>query len=526
MGILAVVPVLISQLMSFRYSVLFIFQIFFLANLPAFAICLLVSCVAVACRPLRFRSRFIAIALCATPQLLYWGYFGNTGGVEPIEWGISFAPWVCAWLDAMIIAGFILGIGHFTRYRPGLTWVFTTLTLVIAVVVFEKAIGFDELDYNLYVARNNPEHVSAFHDRSITKALDETMEDKKTKELLDRLSFPTDEIARRAELKTEIQKQASNDTWPSWFIAPPELAYQERKEELLEQYEVFTSKHPTSRRMPIALYYKAILTEYSPDGSLLGQKELLHFYSDHPYERAQKIWWELYRDFGASPESLEARWRMAKHLAGRRIFKDADELLAEAQSMLAIAQTKLTESEQASSNGLFGLFHSPAYSTITTHKLSELQKRLDQFQLLISSENQTKEPESIERLAKFVMLNPHALDYAQHLDGLLEQTESEDKLRDNILLAQAKLVDDEQRRAEKLAELHKEYGKTDGGMLALYELGLLKISMWHQQDQSNTELKQLYFNQARKALEDFLESYPNSFYVGQVQKNLDGLPAK
>jgi outer membrane protein assembly factor BamD (BamD/ComL family) len=525
MGVLAVVPVLISQLMSFRYSIPLILQIFVFANLPAFAICVLLSCIAVACRPLRFRSRFIAIALCAAPQLLYWGYFGPARGVEPIKWGVSFTPWICAWLAALIISGFVLGIGHFTRYRPGLTWIFTTLTLVIAVVIFEKAIGFDELGYNLYVAENNPEHVSAFHDRKITEALDRTMQDADTKELLDELFYPSDPIERRAELKTEIQKQLRNDSWPSWFIAPPELEYKQRKEELLKQYELFTTKHPTSRRMPTALYYKAMLTEYNPDPQLIGQEELLRFYSDHPHERAKKIWWQLCRDFGTSPESLEARWRMAKHLAGRGIFEDSDELLAEAQSMLTAVQAKLLEAEQTPPGGLFGLFRAPAYSAMTTRKLSELQRRLDQLQLLISSENRTQEPGSIERLAKFVMLNPHALDYAQHLDGLLEQTEAEDKLRDNILLAQAKLAADEHRRAEKLDELRKEYDKTDGGMLALYELGLLKISMWHQENQSNTELKKQHLKQAREYLEDFIKSYPNSFYTGQVQKNLDNLPA-
>ncbi|MEA3225418.1 MAG: hypothetical protein U9Q07_05665, partial [Planctomycetota bacterium] len=476
MGILAIVPVLISQLMSFRYSALFILQIFFLANLPAFSICVMISCVAAACRPLRFRSRFIAIALCAAPQLLYWGYFGGAKGVEPIEWGVSYAPWFCAWLDAMIIAGFVLGIGHFTRYRPGLTWIFTTITLVIAVVVFEKAIDFDELDYNLYVARNNPEHISTFHDQSISDALDKTMKDPGTRKYLDESFYPADQIARRAELKREIQKESCYDDWPSWFIVPPEFMYKQKKDNLLLQYEFFTRKRPISRRMPIALYYKAILTEYSPDVNLLGQNELLHFYSDYPHERARKIWWELYRDFGKSPESLEARWRIARHQAGRGIFENADELLAEAQTMLATEKTKLEEAEQAPPGGLFGLFRVPLYSAMTTRKLDELQRRLDQLQLLISSENRTEEPGSIERLARFVMLNPHALDYAQHLDGLLEQTEDQDKLRDNILMAQAKLVADEQLRAEKFSELHEEYEKTDGGMLALYELGLLKIS--------------------------------------------------
>ncbi|UCE50705.1 MAG: hypothetical protein JSW47_11175, partial [Phycisphaerales bacterium] len=250
MAILAIVPVLISQLMSFRYSVPLILMVFFIANLPGFAICLLISCVAVACRPLRFRSRFIAIALCAAPQLLYWAYFGGAQGVEAIKWGVSFTPWICAWLDALIIAGFVLGIGHFTRYRPGLTWIFTTLTLLIAVVVFEKAIGFDELDYNLYVATKNPEHVNMFHDRSISGALDATIQDSATQEYLEVSSYSPDPIARRAELKREMQeKLQSHDRWPNWFIVPDNLKYQQEKIKLINQYDMFISIRPESRRI-------------------------------------------------------------------------------------------------------------------------------------------------------------------------------------------------------------------------------------------------------------------------------------
>lgn len=526
MGVLAVVPMLISQLMSFRYSIPLILMVFFFANLPGFAICLLISCVAVACRPLRFRSRFIAIALCAAPQLIYWGYFGGVREVEAVKWGVSFTPWICAWLDALIIAGLVLGIGHFTRYKPGLTWIFTTLTLVIAVVVFEKAIGFDELDYNLYVANKNPEHVAMFHDRSISEALDATIQDPATQEYLEDSSYPADPIARRAELKREMQdKLQSRDSWPTWFIVPDSLKYQQEKIRLTNQYDMFISLRPESRRIPIVLYYKAMLSEYTPDTALLVEKEVLHFYSDYPHERARKTWWTLYRDYGNSPESLEARWRLAKYYAGQRAFGQAEELLAEAQIMLAAVYTKLSEAESAPSSGLFGLFHEPADTVMTLPKLEDLRLRLNQLQLLISSENRTDEPGSIERLAKFVMLNPHVSDYAQHLDGLLEQTEGEDKLRDNILLAQAKLIPDDQLRAEKLGELHAEHGDTDGGMHALFELGMLQIGMGHRQDPANVQFRQKFFKQARATLQKFLELYPNSFYVEQVKKNLNGLPA-
>ena len=94
MGILAVIPVLTAQLMSFSYSLPFILAVAFLANLPGLAISLFVSCFAVVCRPLRFRSRFIAIGLCTAPQLFYWGLFGGAAGVERVKWGFSFTPWI------------------------------------------------------------------------------------------------------------------------------------------------------------------------------------------------------------------------------------------------------------------------------------------------------------------------------------------------------------------------------------------------------------------------------------------------
>jgi hypothetical protein len=524
MGILAAVPILISQLMSFRYSVIFILEVLFLANLPGFALCLLISCIAAACRPLRFRSRYIAIALCTAPQLFYWGYFGRLRGVEPIEWGFSFAPWIVAWLDSLTIAGLVLGIGHFTRYRPGLTWIFTLLTLVIALVVFEVAIGFDELDYQLYIAKNNPEQVSAFHDHSITEALDTTTKDPATKDYLESFFYPTEPIALRAALKKEIQAQLSyDDYWPDWFILPDNLKYQEEKERLLKEYDIFIKKRPNSRRMAIALYYKALLTEYSPDTNVLEEKEILHFYSDYPQERAARIWWFLFQDFGNSPESIEARWRVAMQWAGRGMFEQADELLIQAQVMLTAEQAKLRKAEQTPSGKLFGLFQPPPDSTMTTLKLGNLQRRIHQSRILISTENRTDDTTSIDRLARFVLLNPYAPDYDKHLEGLLEQTQNNDPLRDNILLAQAKIELDELERVKKLSDVHAKYKQTDAGVSALYELGLLKISLWRQQDEINVEFKKRYLEDAKAILSSFLESYPGSFHAEQVRKNLEDL---
>jgi len=542
MGIFAIVPVLISQLMSFSYSFVFILAVFVLADLPGFAICLLVSCIAAACRPLRFRSRFVAIVLCTAPQLLYWGFFGGAKGVEPIKWGFSFAPWVCAWLVGLGIAGLVLGIGHFTRYRPGLTWIFTSVFFLLAIITFEVRIGFDELDYQLYVAKNNPEQASEFQEHSLTEALDRTITDPGAQKYFAGFFYPSEPIPLRTELKEEMQIQLSYDSWPAGFIVPEELKYQEKRLRLNEQYELFINppkprwmptllytkwikKRSASKRMPIALYYKALLSEYNPDIGLLGQEEVLRFYSDYPQGRSRKIWFRLCGEFGSSPESLEARWRIARHWSGLGMFKQADELLAEGQAHLS-EQLKLANEEKTQGDTLFSPFRPPADSAMTAIKLTELQRRINQLRSLIRQENQKGQPGAGERLAAFVMLNPHSLDYGRRLGVLLEQTGEKDGLRDNILLAQAKLVADEQLRAEQLSGLHKEFQDTDGGMQALYELGLLKRRQWsqHQQDDSNLELKTKLLGETRAILTSFISLYPNSFCAEQVKKNLDDLP--
>jgi len=521
MGILAVVPVLISQLMCFSYSVPFVLVLFFFANLPAFALFVLLSCFAAACRPLRFRSRIIAIALCTAPQLLYWGIFGGARPADPIKWGCSFAPWVCAWFVGLGIAGLVLGIGHFTRYRPGLVWLVTSLFLVLAFITFDVHIGFDELDYQLYVAKNNPEDVVEFRDHSITEALDRTITDPQRRAFFAGFFYPSEPIPLRTELKKEIVVQLRLGSWPQWFQVPPELNFEEKKAWLFNQYNTFIKRRPNSRRMPIALYYKAILSEYKPDLNKLMQQEVLHFYSDYPNEASSSIWWTLYARFADSPESCEARWRIAWRWAGQGRFEQADRLAAEAQQMVTRYLEKLRK-QPKNTESLFSLFRPPPTSVMTQVKFEDLQMRLNHLRSLIGPENRTDQPQSRMRLARFVMLDPHTIEYDRYIEELYQQTDANDPLRDNILLARVKRIPDDHRRAEKLAQLHKKFQNTDGGKEALYELARLKILLY--QNQQDPELKKQYLAEARATLTSFLSLYPNSFCAEQVRNILRDLP--
>ena len=553
MGIMAVVPVLISQLMSFGHSFIFLLAVFFLANLPGFAIFLLLSCLAVAARPLRFRSRIIAIALCMAPQLIYWGVFGSARGLEPLEWSFSFAPWIWAWIVGLAIAGLVLGIGHYTRYRPGLIWIFTTTTLLLALGEFEWKIGFDELDYQFYVVKNNPAAVPEFRDHSLRDLLDRTVDiavDPQTdardrQRVLSMLFAPTERIPLREMMKEQIQIKLRKGEWPSWLDVPDELLYQEKRKQLEQQYDRFIrppkpwwipeviqqeilARRARSDRMPIALYYKGLLNEYSPDLRRIKRDDLLHFYSDHPCERALATWNRLYTvpDYNDSPESIEARWRVAWHTAAQEGLPEskllaaldrAERILADANDMLA---EQLARHEQAPpvSDRLFSAFRPPATTVMTVVRLTELQRRIHELRTLIGPQNRSGADGAVHRLARFVMLDPHGTEYEQQLETLLARTGEQDGLRDNILLAQAKLIADEQGRGERLAELHRQCQKTDGGMQALYELTRLKIQLYQQKADKDSLV------QARDMLASFLSLYPRSFYADQVAKNLEDLP--
>jgi len=269
--------------------------------------------------------------------------------------------------------------------------------------------------------------------------------------------------------------------------------------------------------MAIALYYKATLNEYSPDLRRIAQDEMLHFYSDYP-RGSSRTWLRLCNDPGKSPESAEARWRAARLLVGKKGLQEARAILVEADEIVRSHLARQPKPPSAPSDSLFSAFRRPPDTVMTPTKLQELQGRIYELQTLISDENLAGAEGARERLARFVMLNPYSLEYEQELDRLLAQTGEKDGLRDNILLAKAKLIADDQHRAQRLSELSRQYQNTDGGLQALYELTRLNIGLYAR------ELKRENLMLARDTLNSFLSLYPESFYASRARQNLENLP--
>ena len=83
---------------------------------------------------------------------------------------------------------------------------------------------------------------------------------------------------------------------------------------------------------------------------------------------------------------------------------------------------------------------------------------------------------------------------------------------------------DDQGRAERLSQLNRQYQETDGGMQALYELTRLKIRLYQEQGDSDRDRQKRLLTEARDMLISFTSLYPDSFYVEQVERNLEDLP--
>ncbi len=538
-GIFIAVPILASQLMSFKYSILFILILYFIAGMPGLAIFVLIGAFAAALRPLRFRSRYIAIVLCISPVFIYFIFFGGVKNIDIVQWAMSFTPWLHGLLTALTFAAIVIVTGHFTRYRPGLIWSTAAVFLIITIIVFQNGINLAELDYQLYIAKNNPEAISQFQDHGITTALDSTVTSPESRSYFQPPFYPAETIALRAVLKKEIQNRLMHDRWPEWLNVPPELRYQEKKQQLLEQYEKFLNPpkhwfkpafvHKTllksrvrTNRMPIALYYKAMLSELSPELNMLIDKETLHFYNDYPHKENLPIWHKLFFEYPDSIESIEARWRRAFHLAGMEQFSFASQLIDRALEMIAKQSIK---TGSAPTNETEKIFRKPQTTVVTEFELKKIKRKLEYLRNLISSENLGSDDKTRQLLAQFILLNPHDPFFKLHLDNLLQQAGEESPIIDNILLSQTMLIPDAVLREQRLGQLADNYPGTDGSIQAKFEQACLKLSIWKEHSLSDTE-KEKYLAEAKEDLGNFLKNHPDSIFAEQAGEKLSALPVR
>ena len=298
------------------------------------------------------------------------------------------------------------------------------------------------------------------------------------------------------------------------------MDYHKKRTELLAQYKKFIEKRPKSDRLPIALYYKGMLSEYRPDIQKFGKTETLHFCNSYPYSDSLGIWWELSYKHTASPEALEAKWRLAMNQASNGRFEKAREL-CQIASMLLTNRLAISRTEPKKDT-IWTAFSRPAKTVMTKVKLQDLWIRLRKLELLIGQHNIGADNASRDRLARFIMLDDHKIDYPERIEQLLTEMDKDDLLMDNVLLSKAMLAQEVETKAAKLIEITKDYPNTDGGMQARFELGLVNVRLW--KDAKDQAQKDEHLKNAKEILTNFVAQYPDTIFSSQAQTVMEGLP--
>jgi hypothetical protein len=572
MGLLCTVPILTAQLYNFFYAIPFLFAVFFLGHNTILTFCLAVSCAAVSFEPLRFKSKFVAAISALLPEALYWVFFsGQNPQQDALRWAVLYAPWAIALLVCVILLGVILGLGHFLRYRPGVLMPIFGFLLAGTVWYFHLSIGMNERDFQAEVYRYSPGLVADFQDRSIKGLLEEelTLQQRQAPFLSAELLARQIRMEWRWAFNPNVDSISGNSIelsgWNPMAMARAEASrFVFAKITSSTYFDHFIRNHPGDPREADALYYKALIVDIKVDSRALRDEDMLRFYNNVPSIHSQAIWNDIIERFGQTEVALEARWRLARLLAGgnpqnsnleatvkspknaaknnanatksrgqstfdagvnsTKNFDDALELLRQARQhcQQVIAGRKETTKRSFFWNSRLGAIFTPPATTVSDEELLSLKDRIEKLILLIGPENRTSRQLNDIRLTKFVGLDACQFNYEDKLKELMLNAPKPDPLVDNIELAQAMAEKNPDDKRARLTDIVKRYPQRDAGLQAMLELARILL-----EDRKSSEYRADRQNLRKESLEllnNIISSRPDSYLALKAKKIIDDNP--
>lgn len=533
MALLCAIPIIIAQFINLMHAIPFILIVVFMGHNRILALCLFVSCAAVSFEPLRFKSKFVAAVLCLLPVVLYWWLFAGEDPSLPqgnvLRWALLYAPWALAFLNCVVLFGVVITIGHFFRYRSGVLMPIFGLGLFVIVLLFHVTVGMTERDFQALVYRHVPRRNPNFQTKAITALLEK-------------------ELAERLEREPYLSRQGTLDTlrmeWRLAYRFGPSAAgsstslaarnvieFYLHKLHSIEEIDRFIKLHPNHPRVADALYCKALLIDLNVDQRALRDDDTLRYYHHLPSTDSELVWRLLLQRFPDAPVSIEARRRIARldaaYLpeapANSFKFDDAIDLLDDAQQRCRVLLAWRRQNPPPSRwwSDLF----SPPEPTITDEHLQGLHLRIGRLTSLIGRANRTGHLRHEKRLARFVGLDPHQLDYSQQLKALLFDSPQPDPLIDNIRLAQVLLERDPDRKMILLTNLTQQYPDTDGGLEAHLKLALILLEQRRRSEHLSD--RQSLLSASRKHLQAIVDRQPpDDFWSQQANELLQKNPVQ
>jgi len=448
-GLLALVPILIAVLYRSQRSVPFVLIVAALGHAPVLALAVAIGCALASRSSIRNEMPFLASVLGLVPAAAYFALSAvagvDTAAVLPLQRWAVYAPFLIAFVSAVLTGAIVLGLARLTGLRSGPICLTLVLLLAAPVAMFYLRIGADELDYALIVNRLQVDG-SLFEDEALGP------------------------WARRNAAEGLNPRTMRERVWED---------LRSRRNRLLERCDRFLARHAASPRSSAVMWLRAQAMSLQLDEVALSGG-LIKYAPSFPLPASQKAWEALRRDQPTSPQAILADWRLGE-MAFRAIWEEraadpnalvrkADECLQRARQALREMFPAAAEEEPAS---VTRLMFAPPTDVPSREYFLGAKEAVERLLWLVEENRVLTDPNSAEALGAYLAVNPKLPDYFQRLGSLLsDKTRQRERtaMGDNLKLAVALQTPDLYERADQLIQLAKDE-RTDAAIVANFELG-------------------------------------------------------
>lgn len=318
---LSSIPILVSILYRFPYSIIFAAMVVFLAAMPWLGLTILLGCGIASLKPFRLSFRYASALLGLVPIAVYFFSASRepAGSVlsPDVNRALRYAPWFLSLLGSCVICALALGVARLINFRPGGIPPILAVLFAIPVILFHAKVGRDELEYHLLEHQIGPGSDSVFVNRDIGALADQ----RTTRLWSESRSRPYEEI--RGEVLNRLISEAVDQAETDRLTAAARC-------------DDFITHYSQSRYIPNVLYLKGRALDQRLKRRRLLRDHRAEYQSEHPSPRSSSTWKTLVENYPANELVVAAYYRLA-------ILSARDGNFAEALKLLELASQPLLE---------------------------------------------------------------------------------------------------------------------------------------------------------------------------------------
>lgn len=465
---LTAIPILVSMLYRFPFSLLFTAIIGFVAMLPWLAITVTLCCYLARWHRIRFSFRYATALISLSPMVVYYLMATrNTPGIEhlpPLELAKLYLPWVLALIAACVVMAIVLIIARVVNYRPGAIAPLMAVMFATPVILFETKVGRDELSYRLLEKNFGPRSREYFCGQQDAGR----MIDRAASNLREAAPEPVPSLDSLVQLvSSDLKARVAVGQTAQSLVARAVIAnFYAQKDLAVAECRRFLRHFPGSRYVPNVLYLqgRALDLRLDREFGLLQNSLVLKYHEDFPNSASAEVWRKLVEKAPESETASVALYRLAVLEVRRGRVPQAVELL---QTLIArFANPKSAQNPPVSDSGWRNfLAKRPAANSLDIDVAAAVQNGRKLLDLL--EHNRVKELEptyDYPVLRRLLSLDPRHPDYGKNLQELLNglPTDPRDpasRMRDNIELLRVLTERSRSRRIEQLKVLAERFSK-------------------------------------------------------------------